>query len=853
MTTPYYAIQPAFTGGEISREVASRVDLDKYQLALLTAENVLLRPYGGLYKRPGTVYCGRARFDDKKAILARFNFSDDICYMLEIGEGYIRVWRDGEYLGVELAAPWREEDLPNLRLTQSADVMYVMSGRCPVQVITRYSEDDWRIGEFEVSIPPFEAVNPDVENVLTPSSLVGEMTLTAARDTFRPELTGAYVKVMHEIESQTVSVTVGAANGSSNTVRTDGGWTINVEGQWEGRLVIEQKPFLAGSWVELKSYTGNGSYVEHNITGGASSIRMVAYLVSGSLSADIGAHYTTVDTNEQSYTSYNSTSFNAHADSAKALLCGGAWKIITHGTWTGTVKIEKSGDNVKWETLRTYTSKNDYNAIESGTFEEYTYIRAVVDCSGCTADLTAMPYTHEGIVKITKVVDARQAKVKVVKPVGALVPTENWNFGCWNDVYGYPSCAAFFQDRLVFAGSTRQPHTVWMSRTGDYTNFGVEKAGGAVTDDSAIQLSLISREVFRIRHLVPTQDLVILTTGNEWIISGANTVTPSKVAPKVQTARGASEVEPQYIGNRVVYVQRRGATIRDMGYAYESDNYTGIDLTLLAKHLVDGQEITDSTYSQEPDSIVYFVRGDGALLCLTYVREQEVFAWSRLITDGEFESVAAIASAGRDRVYVLVKRLVDGVPVRCMEYFAPAVEDSLPAGHVMADCAVMIEFTQPVERLEGLHHLKGREVAVVGDDYAWHGRRFAVDDDGGLVLPEPCQKVLVGLPYAAKIELPNFEMPGLSDGTMQGRQKFVAGVTLRLDASYGGSVGAAFDDLDDMVYESDELGRVELYSGDKEVTLRQGGFNNEGRVCVLHDAPYPFKLNAIIRQVVFGG
>ena len=40
----FYTLQPAFTGGEISSDVASRIDLDKYQVALLQAENAIVRP-----------------------------------------------------------------------------------------------------------------------------------------------------------------------------------------------------------------------------------------------------------------------------------------------------------------------------------------------------------------------------------------------------------------------------------------------------------------------------------------------------------------------------------------------------------------------------------------------------------------------------------------------------------------------------------------------------------------------------------------------------------------------------------------------------------------------------------------
>ena len=49
-----YILQPSFASGEISPDVASRVDLDKYQSALLQAQNVFIRPYGSAYRRPGT-------------------------------------------------------------------------------------------------------------------------------------------------------------------------------------------------------------------------------------------------------------------------------------------------------------------------------------------------------------------------------------------------------------------------------------------------------------------------------------------------------------------------------------------------------------------------------------------------------------------------------------------------------------------------------------------------------------------------------------------------------------------------------------------------------------------------------
>lgn len=67
-----YVIQPAFTTGEISPAVGSRVDLDQYKSALLNAENTVIRPYGGCYRRQGSKYIGELKSSTQDAILSVF-------------------------------------------------------------------------------------------------------------------------------------------------------------------------------------------------------------------------------------------------------------------------------------------------------------------------------------------------------------------------------------------------------------------------------------------------------------------------------------------------------------------------------------------------------------------------------------------------------------------------------------------------------------------------------------------------------------------------------------------------------------------------------------------------------------
>ena len=152
---PHRILQCSFNTGEISPDVANRVDMDKYKYALLRAKNVMVRPFGGAYKRSGMMYCSATK-NNGAAILVPFASGNEFDYLLEIGAGYIRVHKDGEYLGVEMETPFTVDILPKLRFTQSADIMYITSGEYPVKEIARYSETDWRFRNFEIDVPYFD-------------------------------------------------------------------------------------------------------------------------------------------------------------------------------------------------------------------------------------------------------------------------------------------------------------------------------------------------------------------------------------------------------------------------------------------------------------------------------------------------------------------------------------------------------------------------------------------------------------------------------------------------------------------------------------------------------------------------
>lgn len=234
----------------------------------------------------------------------------------------------------------------------------------------------------------------------------------------------------------------------------------------------------------------------------------------------------------------------------------------------------------------------------------------------------------------------------------------------------YPAVVSYYQQRQLFASSTSNPEKVWMSRTGNYKNFSVRSP---LQDDDSITFTIAGRQVNKIEHLLEIGNMLILTSGGEWLMLGDadGVVKPAAINLKQQGYTGSASIPPIVIGNNALYVQARGTICRDLRYDFQSDGYTGRDLTVFAAHMFDGFQIVAWDYAQIPHSIVWTVRSDGTLLGLTYVREHEVWGWHRHDTDGFFEDVAAVPEGNEDSVYVVVRRTINGVSKRYIERFAP--------------------------------------------------------------------------------------------------------------------------------------------------------------------------------------
>ena len=229
-------------------------------------------------------------------------------------------------------------------------------------------------------------------------------------------------------------------------------------------------------------------------------------------------------------------------------------------------------------------------------------------------DVDRLVSFSNGRAKITGFTSATVVAATVEDDFDNTNAVSTWKLGAFSDTTGHPSCVSFFEQRLVFAGTTNEPQTLYFSKSGDYENM----TAGTNADDAMIY-TIASNQVNRIRYLKAQRTLIVGTTGGEFTVSADGTdaaITPSNIVIKKQSSFGTANVDAIAAGNAVLFLQKAKRKIRELSYNFDTDGYVAPDLTIL-NDIVTKSGITEMSYQQEPDSILWCVRDDGILAGLT--------------------------------------------------------------------------------------------------------------------------------------------------------------------------------------------------------------------------------------------
>jgi len=856
-----------FRTGEISPKLEGRIDLQKYNEAAQTVNNMVVFPSGGVTRRPGTYFAGRSK-DGGKVRLLDFEFSDEQAYVLEFGANYIRFYKDGGLLtsnsqnvtGITQANP-AVMTIASHGYT-NGDRIFVTGVTDMTQVNNReFTVANATSNTFELSgvnSTGFDAYNSTLgitgaSGAFTVGETITGGTSGATAVYVSDDGTTMNLTSVSEIFQSGETITGGTSGETATTTGAD----VSVGVGASAEIVEVATTYSVTDIFEINhAQSADVLYLAHKDHAPAKLTRTTA--TSFTLT-DIdfvdGPYLDENDTATTMYVSANTGTVTVTASAATFTSADVGRLIrfreileIVHDEWSASTSYN-DGDTVRYNghvyeqvTGSTQTSGNTPPVHLEGT-ETYGAIDWLYlhDEFG---SVTVTAFTNS--TTVTAVVHADQYGNSRLpdSAVGVANANTRWSLGAFGGDQGFPKAVGFYEQRLYFAGTTGQPQTIFGSVSADFENM-----TSGTLDDSAVNFTIASDKVNVIRHLLPARFLQVLTTSAEFTLSGgtgATPVTPTNVNVLRETTFGCSEVRPLRAGNSTILIQKGQEKVKEITFDLDTDGLLGIDLTILADHIPRGG-LTDMVWQQEPELIVWFVHSDGRLVGLTYDRANAAIGWHDhdIGGNGVVESITAIPSGAEDQVYLAVKRTIDGATVRHIEYLKPIefgdnVEDAfyLDSGLTYDGSATTT--------VSSINHLEGETVSILADG-ATHADKVVTD--GKVTLDREASKVHIGYNYTSTIETLRLEA-GAEDGIAQGKIKRIHGVTARFFNTVGAELGPDTNNLDRLPFRDSSMAMnqaVPLFNGDKEIYF-PSGYENDARVIVRQSQPLPMTVLAIMRR-----
>lgn len=687
------AAQLTLNGGEISPTLHHRLDLEKRASSLAQCRNFIPLPTGGARKRPGTYYRKELTDADDNARMFPFRGSDGARYMLVFAptKFFAYATADDTLHTAALDWPITSAQMHSIRFTAINDIILLTSPHFAPTEIRYTGPTSWTFARPRWTSQAQLDTNLDENCRLTVlSNPVAATWVTATSyvvGNIRLSVDGTreYTCISAHSSGASTQPGVGASwptrwkpttypKGSSVTIRAHVGRTT-----WTSGLVYTAGDYVIHSGVTyraLSTHTANAF-----TTPGAE-------IVVGSFWVVVGEPFNALLS--QSHAVWNPASFfeisqrrpdnffqvelkaitSASGTFTDPIAVSGDWNINTFGIWNGTFAIQESANGgAEWKTIRQYESKGDRNVAETGTAETPVLMRLGFTESTLTAGTgqqravlaPVSPYIASTIdlayISPTKMLGTTRGET-------ASGTTELWTEGAFSRLRGYPACAALHERRLIFASTSYRPVSLWFSEIEDFYHMqpGTDDAGGMF-------LTLAATSQAPISWLASQRQLFLGTADAEWVVGSDNNdapITPTNFLARQYSAYGSHLSAPSILaGDAVLFVQRHGNRIREMGYIAARETYDAADLTRLAEHLfysIDNDSaaprIKSMAWQTSREPILWVTMTDGTARTFTYIRSERVHAWANLDMAGAIIVSIAVSPTDTDddAVFFLTKR-----------------------------------------------------------------------------------------------------------------------------------------------------------------------------------------------------
>lgn len=309
----------------------------------------------------------------------------------------------------------------------------------------------------------------------------------------------------------------------------------------------------------------------------------------------------------------------------------------------------------------------------------------------------------------------------------------------------YPTCCAFMQDRCWYSGCKKNPVTFWGSKSGS-ANYNIMTLGTLA--DDAVKFSL--QWYGLIKWLAGHQHLLVGSSSGEFVVGASDgVIEPGDVDVDPQSAHGSKRLQPEFIGDEVLYVSTDGRKLRSMWWRWVESGWKSIDLTYMAEHLT-AAGLKDINYARDPHSQIWAITAGDKIISCMYRRTNEdtsAIGWSRFEFGrgiGKPVAMCCAKASGRAVPVFAAQVTVDGETA--LHLMSQDTKDIYTDTLVMLDDYTRVEPT--TEEITGLAQYEGELMDVLADG-AVLSRQGVID--GTITLDAVYGEVYIGRAFTQKV------------------------------------------------------------------------------------------------------
>jgi hypothetical protein len=441
--------------------------------------------------------------------------------------------------------------------------------------------------------------------------------------------------------------------------------------------------------------------------------------------------------------------------------------------------------------------------------------------------------------------------------------TANWQLGAWSAYDGYPSAVGLYEERLISAGTSRQPTDVWGTVAQD-TNLDDYSFQATVVADDGFTVRLTGGQLNVIQWVADGDDILMGTEGGLRVL-GRNDENaafgPLNIRQKKGAAVPTSYIPGFFIENVLIFLDVYRAKLYEALYSTESRGYEARELSSISEHLL-GLGVTSVGYQAAPNKVLWMTTDNGLLLAATYDRDQKVFGVSQCQVggDGFVEWVMSLpgTDADGDQVWAIVRRTLGGSVVRTVEYLSAFYREgySVQPYPVYAFCSDVYSGVA-VNQISGLTYAEGETFGLWADGVDLGD---AIVEAGVLTLPNAitASTIVYGLrqsslAHTLRVSDYGTGQPGLGKPLIASNAAIDVYQTAQIRVGAGALETTSYDvGLDILRWEDqseyDPYGAAPLRTKAAAVVL-DGSWENNGVCTIETNSMFPATIRALLVEV----